>query len=220
MTRDVSGEGVQQALLKIIEGTKASVSPRGGKKYGQSETVQIDTSNILVICGGSFTGVEGIIKRRIGRKGMGFGAELGVNDSRSIGELLRELRPEDLHQFGLIPEFIGRLPVIVTLDELTESDLIRILTEPRNALIRQYQKLFGMERVELEFTEGSVKAVALEAIRNKSGARGLRSILETSMLDIMYEAPFLEGLNTCRITEEVITEGGDPELVFEKKKSA
>ena len=173
-----------------------------------------------MICGGSFTGVEGIIKQRIGHKGMGFGAELGVNDARSVGELLRELRPEDLHQFGLIPEFIGRLPVIVTLEELTEEDLVRILTEPRNALVRQYQKLFGLERIELEFTEGAIKAVAQEAITNKSGARGLRSILENAMLDIMYEVPFLEGLQTCRITEEVIIDGKEPELVFEKKKSA
>ena len=216
MTRDVSGEGVQQALLKIIEGTKASVSPRGGKKYGQSETVQIDTSNILVICGGSFTGIEGIIKRRIGHKGMGFGAELGTNDERSVGELLLELRPEDLHQFGLIPEFIGRLPVIVTLEELTEADLIRILTEPRNALVRQYQKLFGLERVELEFTEGAVKAVAQEAIKNKSGARGLRSILENAMLDIMYDIPSEPSIKEVVISEEVITNHEHPIVLYQK----
>jgi len=220
MTRDVSGEGVQQALLKIIEGTKANVTPRGSKKYPQSDSVQIDTKNILVICGGSFTGIDHNIRERLGRKCMGFGAELNSRDERSEGEVLREVLPADLQAFGLIPEFIGRIPVIVTLDELGEDELVKILTEPRNALVKQYQKLFAMERVELVFDDEAVLAVAQEAILNKCGARGLRSILETSMLDIMYEVPFLESLKKCLITREVIADGGQPELTFDAKKRA
>ena len=220
MTRDVSGEGVQQALLKIIEGTKATVTPRGSKKYPQAEAVQIDTTNILVICGGSFTGIEHTIRKRTGRKGLGFGAQLSVNEGKGLGQLLKSLEPEDLQAYGLIPEFIGRVPVIVTLDELEEEDLVRILTEPKNALVRQYQKLFAMERVELSFNKGAVAAVARQAIASKSGARGLRSILETAMLDIMYEIPFLENLIGCEITEEVISSNEAPELRFEEKKRA
>jgi ATP-dependent Clp protease ATP-binding subunit ClpX len=220
MTRDVSGEGVQQALLKIIEGTRANVAPRGSKKYGQADMVPIDTANILFICGGSFTGVEQAIQRRVGRRGLGFGAEIRKAEEKRIGEILQHVEPEDLTKYGLIPEFVGRLPVIATLDDLEQEDLERILAEPKNALVRQYQKLFAIERVELSFEQAAIEVVAAEAIRTKGGARSLRTILETVMLEIMYEVPFLEGIKECRITEGVVARHERPELTFETKKSA
>ena len=220
MTRDVSGEGVQQALLKIIEGARASVTPRGSKKYGQTETVTVDTKNILFIVGGSFTGIEDAIQQRIGKQGLGFGADVGSHERKRVGELLGHLETEDLTKYGLIPEFVGRLPVLATLEDLDEDTLIQILTEPKNALIKQYQKLFLLEQVELEFSEEAVRAVARKAIENKSGARGLRTILETAMLDSMYEVPFLPNIEKCIITEEVIEGQGEPELIFQGRKSA
>ncbi|MBI5509628.1 MAG: ATP-dependent Clp protease ATP-binding subunit ClpX [Deltaproteobacteria bacterium] len=219
-TRDVGGEGVQQALLKIIEGSRANIAPRGSRKYGQAEAIPVDTSNILFICGGSFTGIEQAIQRRVGKHGIGFGADIQRREERRVGEILRFIEPEDLVKFGMIPEFVGRLPVIATIDDLQEEDLRRILVEPKNALVRQYQKLFGLERVGLEFDEASIRAVAKKAIETKSGARGLRSILENVMLEIMYEVPFLDGIKSCRITESVVTGKSEPVLQFEAKKTA